>query len=152
MTLDDLRQTLNQAIETQKIGTPVSLRLHLQLADPQADLISTLAAIMHLADPFVATKPATLVARQEANGRQLTVLLENSQGRTIFLTVGRGSIGTASLYLTLVGNHGVVRLEGAELFDETSVQEFSSKHSVDHAEWRTCVEESFGQGQAVVLN
>ena len=145
MTLDDLNRTLSKAIATQKIGTPVSLRLHLHLPDPQVELIGALSSLMQIAEPVFATKPSRLMARQDITGRQLNVLIETKAGETIFLTIGRGSADSDNLNLLLIGNRGIVRLEGPELF------EFSAVDAPHVHDWSRPVEESLSKNQAVAL-
>jgi len=52
------------------------------------------------------------------------------------LTVGRGSVDRSTLDLLLLGNRGIVRLEGAELFETLGDGEFS-----DASKWRSAVSE-----------
>lgn len=122
MTLDDLERTLTDALSTEKIGTPVALRLHLQLADPAANLAQATAALMGLAETVFSQAPSRLTARtRDETPRQWNLLCDYADGQTAQLTLGCGATASSTLHLLLVGNHGVVRLEGAELFDETSL-------------------------------
>jgi hypothetical protein len=144
MTIDELRNALRQALETGKIGVPVSLRLHCQLADREVDLVSALAAVLPLAEDCFSTAPVSLAATQDAGQRQLNVMLQYAAGSTVFVTVGRGSAVRNRLHLLVVGNHGVVRLEGADAFDAGNVGT-----TADSQRWRAPVAESLKRREAV---
>ncbi len=138
MTLDDIRHTLLEAVKTGKVGTPVALRLHLQLTNADASLLSTAATLIGLCEPLFKVEPSQLFARSNAGGRQLSLLCETESGRTCSITIGSGSAKAASLNLLLVGNHGVIRLEGSELFDESSLN--TSDANIDR--WGLAIEQS----------
>jgi hypothetical protein len=147
MTFDDLSAKLLPAVVCGKIGTPVSLRMHVQLTDSRADLIQTLANAMHVAASVFTAQPATLMARRDANRSQLNLLFSYTNGQVVMLTVGCGSAESPSLHLLLIGDHGVVRLEGAELFDAAEMQS-----PPDAAQWRSPVATSLAEGQPVCLD
>ncbi len=151
MTFDDLSTTLWEAVETKRIGIPVALRLHLQLCDPQADLTVAMVASLCLVEPFFNLNPSRLMARRDSADRQLNVLLETADGRTVFVTVGRGSTGQATLHLLLIGNHGVVRLEGAQTFEEEALQGAASELSAKVDEWNTRIAQSVARNEAVAI-
>jgi hypothetical protein len=121
MTFDDLRDTLATALATEKIGTPVALRLHVNLAELSFEPAALLATVASWAESIFRASPAKLTARCTGDDRQYNVLLNYAAGQTLLLNIVRGST-TDSLQLLLVGNHGVVRLEGGELFDPTGMQ------------------------------
>lgn len=146
MTFDELRTTLEETLATGKIGTPVSVRLHLQFSDAQADLPRACAAAVQLTSAVFKDSPATLAARRDAQDRQWNVLLKHAGGQTALVTLGRGSAERARCHLLLVGNHGIVRLEGDE-FDESSAQ--AEPQQVER--WRKALETSFAQDAAVRL-
>jgi hypothetical protein len=77
---------------------------------------------MGLAETVFSQAPSRLTARTRSETpRQWNLLCDYSGGQTAQLTLGCGAIASSTLHLLLVGNHGVVRLEGAEMFDETSL-------------------------------
>ena len=121
MTLDEIRETLLEAVSTKKIGSPVSLRFNLQLTQTNEKLSAIAATIVSMCQPLFELPPSRIFARATNNDRQLSLIGETESGRTCSITVGVGSAKSASLHLLLVGNHGVVRLEGAEMFDESSL-------------------------------
>ena len=140
MTLVDLHKTLTDALATGKIGTPVSLRLHLQLADPSTNLATTMAAVMRIAETVFDIPSATLSAQRDVGERQLNVLIESANGQTVSLTIGRGCTDVATLDLLLVGNHGVVRMDGTEFFDEASLESPVPAADQDGRDWQTPLE------------
>lgn len=144
MTLNELNSTLSETVSSGKIGTPVSLRIHLQLPDSQVDLIAALAAVMRVALPLFQTNARTLMARRDSARGQLTALFSLAGGQTVLVTVGRGIVDNGCLHLLLIGNHGTVRLEGAEQFDEESLVFPDGPNP-----WKSPIEESLS-GQAVV--
>jgi hypothetical protein len=146
-TLDDLQTALSDTLATGKIGTPVSLRLHLQLTEPDADLFAAMSAVMQMIEPVFSSSSARLRARQDADARQLNVLLDYTNGETVLLTLGRGCAKQPSLNLLVVGNHGVVRLEGGEMIEESA----GSTTSSDGTHWKHVVETSLASGSAVVF-
>ncbi len=149
MTLDDLHKTLTDALATGKIGTPVSLRLHLQLVDPSADLAGSMATVMRIAEAVFDIPTATLSAQRDAGERQLNVLIESASGQTVSLTIGRGCTDTSKLDLLLVGNHGIVRLGGTEHFDEASLASPASASEQDGRDWQVPLETCFGTNKVV---
>ncbi len=147
MTFNDLRRTLSEALSTGKIGTPVAIRMHVQLADSNVDPLMLLATAMQTVEQVFSARPARLMARENADGRQFNVLLNYAGGETVMLTVGRGSAKTASLNLLLIGNHGVIRLEGAELFEATAAD-----FTADVDPWKSPIEQSLERNEAVALS
>jgi hypothetical protein len=139
MTLDDLDRTLTDALSTGKVGSPVALRLHLQLADSAADLAQATAALMRLAETVFSETPSRVTARtRDETPRQWNLLCNYPGGQTVQLTLGCGAAASSTLHLLLVGNHGVVRLEGAELFDDTSLS--ATDEETNH--WQQTVEQN----------
>ncbi len=147
MTFDELNQTLTEARAGGKIGVPVSLRLHLQLSNPQADLMAALLAVIQMARPLFGAEPSKLMARGDSTGPQLNVLATFTGGQTLLLTLGRGAVERATLDLLLVGNHGLIRSEGAELFAEPV---FTVPETV--GQWKSWVDKSLRQNVSVDLS
>lgn len=112
------RETLAAAVGTGKIGTVVSLRALLQLPDADAALDAAASVVLATAGSLVGEGPGRLVVRSHASGRQLNLLLRFDSGPIVSASVTCGIVETVELALVVVGNHGVIRLEGAELADE----------------------------------
>ena len=144
MTFDELNRTLSETRAGGKIGVPVSLRMHLQLSDRQADLVAALLAVIELARPLFGAQPSRLMARGVPGGPQLNVLASFTGGQTLLVTLGRGAVERATLELLLIGNHGVIRLEGAELFEEPL---FAAPEGADR--WKSWIDKSLQQNVSV---
>ncbi len=121
-TIDDLSSTLTAAIATEKIGTPVALRVHAIVASDSFDPAAALDAVIGLAGTAFPTKPQRLTARSAGADRQWNVLLNYVGGQTLSFSIASNPDRSAGncLHLLLIGNHGIIRLEGAELLDERS--------------------------------
>lgn len=144
MTIAELESALRAAINTGKIGTPVALRLLMQLPQEAADLGGWLS---RLVENFVQTleDPPRQLLANVATGRQWNVLLTGRRGRTASITLGCGSSAHAMIQLTLFGNHGVVDLQGDPLEEEPA------PYPADALQWREWVETSAQSQLAVCL-
>ena len=110
MSLAGLQQALQNVIDTGKLGTPVSIRVHLQL--PEAgDAKGVLAAILEMLSPCLSERPVEQHARRHARHEQTTFLLQTPTGKTVFVTIGFGSAQRPSLRLLVIGNHGIAELQ-----------------------------------------
>lgn len=116
MTFTDLRHTLQNVVDTGKLGTPVSMRVHLQLPGKQGDASAALSSVLAMLAPCLNEEPAELQSRRHARHAQTSVLLQTPGGKTVFVTIGFGSANQTSLNLLVVGNHGIAQLEGAGEF------------------------------------
>lgn len=145
MTFQSLFATVRDAVATGKIGTPVSLRLHADFPDASMDLGAVVDTIMTETGPLFPAARWTVMAKRNASGRQLTALLQNDAGRTVFVTLNCGGTRAARLSLLVIGNHGVLRLEGGDEIDGSFVE------SAPDASWRSAIEATIAQKVAVVV-
>ena len=146
MTLDELNATLAAALASEKAGTPVSLRLHLQVAETTNDSVDLTAMLMPLVETVFNARASRLLARRNVAADQLNVLFTLADGKTAFITCGRGSTRHTSLQLLLVGNHGIIRLEGGQLFKPgKAVDAAGSRY------WRTAIEKSLAANAPISL-
>ena len=113
-----LQETLCQAVATGKIGTVVSVRAMLHLPEETADLASSASVVLGVLGRVIGSEAGSLVTRGHESGRQLNLLLRLDAGGIVSITVTRGSASRLELGLVVVGNHGVIRLEGSELAEE----------------------------------
>ncbi|MBM82584.1 MAG: hypothetical protein CMJ78_18625 [Planctomycetaceae bacterium] len=118
MRLDDLKRTLEEARDSQQIGEAVSLRVHLQLSAADANVAESCAAILDLASTCFDAEGLNTTIQESNDGRQISLLGQTSNGRSVFVTVGAGAAKSAYISLLLVGNHGTVELNGGHRFDE----------------------------------
>jgi hypothetical protein len=122
LNLPDLRRTLHQALGSGRVGIPVALRLHLRLEKTgaaNADLVSAAAVLMSWGEQVFGSPPRD-VAVSQSRDESLTILATCAGGQMIHVTVAAAE--RAELHLLLVGNRGIVRLEGGELFEAASVE------------------------------
>jgi hypothetical protein len=122
MTTDDLQNALTAAIATGRIGTPVALRVHAIVASDSFNPAAALDAVIGLAGTAFPTKPQQMTARSGGAGQQWNVLLIYAGGQTLSFSIASSpaSTGGNRLHLLLIGNHGIIRLEGKELVDDCS--------------------------------
>ncbi|MBQ18594.1 MAG: hypothetical protein CMJ65_15885 [Planctomycetaceae bacterium] len=113
-----LQETLAAAVGTGKIGTVVSFRALLQLPDGDTALDTAAAAVLATAESLVGSEPGSLSVRRHASGQQLNLLLRFDGGPIASVSVTGGVVDAVELALVVVGNHGVIRLEGAELAED----------------------------------
>lgn len=146
----EIHQSLTAAMATGKIGEQVSVRVHLQLPPANADLNAALDSIIAMTDPAVSQPMTKLQSRVHADGNQWNVLLQSANGRTLFVTLGRGSVQEATLELLVVGNHGVIRLEGGRVVF-TAVGDNAVPTAKSITAWTELVKQSHENGAAVPL-
>ena len=123
------------------------MRVHWQLPKTSTDVCAALASGMNLCQSVMKDSPATLIARQASVGTQLNVLVTLENGRTILATVGSGSVKRPVLELLLVGNHGVVRLEGKSRIDELLLT-----NDDELQQWKTAVARSLKERKQIVVS
>lgn len=146
MTFDDLNNALSDVVASGKIGTPVSLRIHLQIPDATESVNSILAKIIHFGQSIVAGTPSSLVARKNTRQSQLNVILSCAGGQTILATVGSGSSNRMHMQLLLIGNHGIVKLEG-----EDQLEALTPFHKDETARWESAINQSIQEAAQIPL-
>ena len=117
MTLDELNAAVSDVLAGGKIGTPVSMRVHVQCAGTESRPVEALAGFMPTARRVFNAKPQRMMVRKHASAEQLNVLFEYEGGQTCFVTCGSGCASASRMQLLLFGSAGLVRLEGGEHFD-----------------------------------
>jgi hypothetical protein len=80
------------------------------------------------------------MAQSNGNERHISVIANYAGGQTATVTATEGSGTRAELHLLLVGNRGIVRMQGGEDFDETSLPMPSQPQR-----WKSLIEESLRQ-------
>jgi hypothetical protein len=141
----ELSQSLLDTIRTGDIGVPVALRVTSQFGNRSVSVIDGAVAATQLAvAAFSEEKPKRLHARAAADDFQLTLLVEYPLGQTFFLTTTAIDGARSAIDLLLIGNHGIVRLEGGELFDPVE-----GPAPGRGEEWKAAIESSLRSNQAV---
>lgn len=121
MEFPELQRAAADAIDSGGLGTPVAVRLVAQL---RCDPVRLTAAAGHLLDwaaRLLAAQPVRLHVRAGAHGSQLHVLACLAGGPTASLVCGVHPTGGSELHLLILGNRGLVRLEGGEEFDSATL-------------------------------
>jgi hypothetical protein len=134
LNLADLRRTLDRALGSGRVGIPVALRVHLRLeriAGANIDLESAAASLLSWGEEVFGSPPQR-VAVSENEGHSLTVLATCAGGQTLHVTVAAS--GRPDLHLLLIGNHGIVRLEGGELLEAFGAIEPASTEEIEETE------------------
>lgn len=145
MNFDEVKGTVLKAVDSGEVGTPVALRLHLQQPPSKSALAARVEALLQLAGDVFGVTPSKLTARGNAGGKQLSILFEYASGQTLFVTVGSAA-QQATLHLLLVGNHGLIRLEGAEL-----IGGFTTSAASNSAGWQSKIDESISSSGPVTI-
>ncbi|MGH7199424.1 MAG: hypothetical protein ACREJB_02395 [Planctomycetaceae bacterium] len=145
MTLEDLNRALVDALGAGKIGTPVHLRVHVELPEGDAEPGGIVEAVMVLARTAFAAEAATVTARRDDARTQWNLLFGHAGGQSALVTINRGCSAIPRVRLLVVGNHGVVRLEGGELFAG-----FAATQPLRPA-WVSRIDESIAGGNTVPL-
>lgn len=147
MTIDELRQTLREVLNTGQLGTPVAVRLSAQVADTQTTPLQVMCRCMELCGEALADAPLRLSAACTSDQRQLSMLVQHAGGQTTSATAGIGQ-SADSLQLLVVGSRGVARLEGGDGF----VAEHGVSEPAGALEfWSRGVTESLAHGGFVPL-
>ena len=146
MMLNDLETAVRQSLETGRLGTPVSLRMHWQLPQPETDLAAWLALLARKFVSLLGDPPARLMAQRCAEGRQWHLLLTGTRGRTASLALGCGASKTPQAQLLVIGNHGLLRLTGSEPLEREPTALLPETEA-----WRAAVDESCRQQATVEL-
>lgn len=145
MTLDDLKQCLRQTVSGGQVGTPVALRLNLQLSEGTTDILARMAAVVVAANEIFAGVPKRLMV-QGGIGCQMTVLASYETGETLFVTVGAGVARQSSVRLLLIGNHGVANLDGLELD-----QPVAESVNPEEQHWRELLQKSLQTRKPIAM-
>lgn len=118
VTQDALISAIQTVIDSQRIGTAVSVRIHWQVAE--VSLRNAAAFAMEIASAALELDGAGWRRRPASqDGPVLNVLGEDGRGRTALITLCRSE--SAEFSATVFGNHGVLRLEHAAI-DEKSLR------------------------------
>ena len=102
-----LKKSVQSVLEKERIGNPVFLRCVLHVAGDAANLLSSVAEMVALANGWIPSLPASVYAQSGAEATQVTVMVHYVGGQMALLSVDRVDVETA-IDLMLVGNKGVI--------------------------------------------
>jgi hypothetical protein len=115
MTFDDLQRALQAEVATGSIGVPVSIRLNVAIPQTAAGREDTLARFQALPDRLFASQPERQSLLEQKDHRQIVAMGRYPGGQTSLIVVSHGCGPEQSCDLLIVGNRGIIRLEGGEL-------------------------------------
>lgn len=120
ISLPELRTSLQAALATGKAGEIVNARLHWQLPlgnasgnEATSPLLPVLLNGVELCDVALQLGPTTWRVRLSSHSRLVHAMGVDDRGRTLIVSVADDA--DPLVQLTVFGNHGVIRLDHAEL-------------------------------------
>ncbi len=120
ISLPELRTSLHAALATGKAGEIVNVRLHWQLplgdvstVEVTGSLLQVLLKAVDLCDIALRLGPTTWRVRVSFPARLVHAMGVDDRGRTLIVSVADDA--DSLVQLTVFGNHGVIRLDHAEL-------------------------------------
>ncbi|MBI1311694.1 hypothetical protein GC176_10405 [bacterium] len=116
VSLAELRASIAEVAISGQVGEPVNVRLHWDVADNSIELPDAILAAATLADAALQLTGTRWTVRRASQGRLLNVLGVDDRGRTTLLSASYSVLDRVSL--TVFGNHGVARIEQAQLADK----------------------------------
>ncbi len=131
MTLAEIRQTIQDAIDADQVGVPVAVRWHLRLPSG-TELEPVLADCLGHGERMF-DSPFQKIGLSTESAHVMSALGTCQNGRTVMVSVSATDENPAA-HVLLIGNRGTIRLEGAELFEPPNVP---LKASLDA--WSDCL-------------
>ena len=132
-------------LDSEQLGTPVALRIHAGLPLSNAEPAAMAGILLPLIRLVADETGGQILARQNAGGGQVSVLWTAPNGRTVFLTLVSTPTVRQSLQVLVVGNHGITRLTGGELWEEKLTP-------AQTPIWKTEIAESLKRGTSIAVN
>lgn len=117
----ELRSAVAGVVAGGQVGEPVNVRAHLDVANDSTGLADAVLTAATLADAALNLSETRWTVRRDAGGLLLNVLGVDDRGQTALLTASRSAVDRVSL--TIFGNHGVARVERAELTEELPAED-----------------------------
>ena len=112
MTLQELSETVSDAIGDRRIGRPVAVRLYAYLSPDHGELLRGTADALALADRWLPGELVRLEARGSVELGHVTVLAEFSGGETALVSGACLHDGPPRIDFLILGTQGSVRHEG----------------------------------------
>lgn len=144
MKLIDLEHALHEVLKTGQLGTPVALRILVATPQTEIDPFRFVGRFAPLIRAVSEVTRGKIQARRHPSGRQLSIVWNDAQGRTVSLTiVSTPDIGQ-SLRVLVVGNHGITQLNGGEAWNEDLTSDTIPL-------WEKEIAESLKQGTSIAV-
>jgi hypothetical protein len=135
---------LSSVLKSGQIGSPVALRIHATLPEGDLELLKVIGLFTTLVRLVADDTQGKLHARQHPSGQQVSVLWNDVNGRTVFLSLMSAPMAQQGLQVLIVGNHGIARLSGGELWNVPNLEDVASP-------WREAIDESLKRGTSVAV-
>lgn len=114
MDLLTLEQTVEQALKTGKIGTPVAMRLNLQVTENSKSLKSLKQWSERFATAIFQSEIKSVSTNRHWDASQSSSIVLFENGATLSTTIGQQSSDNSVIQFLLIGNQGVIKSEGLE--------------------------------------
>ena len=120
--MHSLYRTVNEIIDTGRLGVPVFVRCIVQIASGSEQVGSVLARILTMASSWLKSSPVEVYAQSNHRLRQITVTIKYTDGQTSIVSVSATGVAHR-MDLMLLGNKGALYHDGDALspgFDMTA--------------------------------
>lgn len=125
ITFNELCSSIHSALNADRLGTPVNVRLHWEFAESESVLTNATIIAVAVADEALQLDKPEWRVRRHASGKTINVMGSDKNGRTLMITlVAHSKPATA---LTIFGNHGIVRLEEGWIDLESAPDSFTDR-------------------------
>lgn len=117
MELNDLSRTLQEALDTQRLGRLRALRVLVACrSSGRADLEERLSEILALTRRLWGSEPVRMHVMLDPTEFQMSAMAGFANGETALVTVAQANVDAESLQMTILGSGGSCRLEGGDWF------------------------------------
>jgi hypothetical protein len=107
--MQSLQKSVQSVINEGRIGSPVFLRLMLQISINEENIVPATASLAALANTWMPSSPEQIYAQESADATQSTAMIQYAGGQTATLSVNSVPPDIeVSIDLTLMGNKGVI--------------------------------------------
>lgn len=106
-SLADLHRAVRNTLRSERLGTPVFVRYHLECTCPPDELLPRLATAAAEVRDWLDRPVGRIVAVGSAATRSIAVLVQLQQGATALVSCSPAR-QAARLDLTVLGNHGAI--------------------------------------------
>ena len=114
-------QTLRSALETDRIGSPVAVRVVVHLAADHGLIERIASRALEEAAGWLKGEPKRLTARGGVEAGQITALVRFAGGQTALVSAGSSGMGAPLMEIVVIGNRGVLSWEGGHAFPFSDV-------------------------------
>jgi len=112
-----LQHSVAKALATGRIGTPVAVRLALNLSVDHGHLERTAAWGLDVAAGWLNSRPQSLAAAGSVESGQIALLASMTGGQSALITVGSPGVGPSRIQAQIIGNRGQLSWEPGETQD-----------------------------------